>query len=132
MKPDAPRKNSESTGPPQYVYTDSVEEYFNVKRPQRESRMEFEELIRLITDSNDDRCVRFESAEGGHFVKQADEGDITAVYAGPNGPENRPASIDHENLWRLFEHSERIDLVPTTDSPFDHVAIRTSQSSENG
>lgn len=101
------------------------------KPPSKPNNMNFSELIHRMTGPDEERCIRFESAGGGHYIRH-EEGEFSAVFAGPHGPENRPASINRENLERLFEEASSIDLVRTNESPFNHVAVRTSSSSESG
>ena len=63
-------------------------------------------------------CLRFASGDGGHFIHFTNGSGFTAVYSGPHGPENRPTSISRENILRLFEMSENIELVNIDESPY--------------
>lgn len=124
-------QNSGMKHDPPEIYGEAVEKYNNVKHPETLPSMDFEDLIEKIVNAEINRCVRFESAEGGHFVRQIGDDLITAVYAGPHGPENKPARIDQTNLKRLFEHSERIDLIAVDESPFSSIEISSAAPPKN-
>lgn len=57
------------------------------------------------------------SGPGAHYLHQFD-GILFAVYAGPHGPENRPARVDEETLNQLLQVAERAKFVDLDQSPF--------------
>lgn len=111
-------------------FGEPIKIYGSVTHRSKKHRLSFRELLGLLSSGAPELCARFESAEGGHYVKEVGGNEFRAVYAGPHGPENRPAKIDKENLERLFWNSERIELLESEDTPFSSVATR-SVSLEN-
>lgn len=67
--------------------------------------------------------IRFPSRYGDHFVKYTDNRGFVAVFAGPHGPENRPADIDYENISRLFQQSSGVSVIHVSESPYSCVEV---------
>jgi hypothetical protein len=108
-----------------------IDEYYTIKDDTHDLELSFEEFIVDLQNSESSICVRFESAEGGHYVLHRGDGKFQAVYAGPHGPENRPASIDEKNIQRLFAHADRIDYIRPEDSPFTDIEVAVCHGREN-
>jgi hypothetical protein len=108
-----------------------IDEYYTIKDNSDEPELSFDEFFAEIRNSESSICVRFESAEGGHYVLHQEDNEFQAVYAGPHGAENRPANIDQENIERLFTLADRIDYINPEDSPFTDIEVATRLRREN-
>jgi len=99
------------------------EEYVTVKHPKSDNEPDFAHMVKTLTNSQENSCIRFQAQGGGHFIRFGGE-EFNAIFSGPHGPENRPAKIDKQNLERLYESSNRIDFVSLDESPFQNIALR--------
>lgn len=86
-----------------------------------------EEIIDRLSSHKGDICIRFSSAEGGHYVRFVPREGLKAVYSGPNGPENRPAHINQENIGRLLSMSDYHEYKDLQNSPYTDLAVRSEQ-----
>lgn len=87
---------------------------------QELERMDARELTEIAKE--DDLCLRFASEEYGYYLTYSQTRDeVVVVYAGPHGPENRPASISNRNFELLINECEQISVVELDNTPYaDH------------
>jgi len=71
-------------------------------------------------------AIRFASGICGYYVIAEEEREMKVVYAGPNGPENKPARISMENLRMLKAESEEIRFEHIENTPFTSSLIKNS------
>ena len=67
--------------------------------------------------------LKVPSGEGAHFIRYRPNGSFKAVYAGPHGPENRPADINEQNIQQLLEVAEAAEVLPTIETPFRAIEV---------
>lgn len=89
----------------------------------RKPSQELLDHLDFIKTLHSDICLRFSSAEGGHYIRYHSRNQFLAVYSGPHGPENRPTKIGIENIRRLYEQSDVLDYVEISESPYSNLAI---------
>lgn len=92
----------------------------HIKNDEQED-LDYTEWKTLVEQSDGRLSLKILSAEGAHYVTIDRKGKYKAIYAGPHGPENRPATIDDQNLAQLINASSKVDLVATRNSPFTSV-----------
>jgi len=83
------------------------------------SELCFQDWMDSLIQAEGELCIQFPSAEGAHYIRYDPKFGFEAVYAGPHGPENRPADIDKANIKQLLEATHNPHLVPTSQSPFE-------------
>jgi hypothetical protein len=90
------------------------------KDPQsRLSELPAEWIVEILRKSDGEIAVRFASGICGYYVmSQRDNDELQVIYDGPHGPENEPARISMENFCRLQEESDKINLVPKSETSF--------------
>lgn len=82
------------------------------------SELDIEDWLRPLERSEGQLCLRFPSGSGAHYIRHQPGEGFKAVYAGPHGPENRPAEIDRRNVMQLMDANEAVEIVPLTNSPY--------------
>lgn len=70
-----------------------------------------------ILGSEPQSVLKVFSGPGAHYLHQPGD-ELVAVYAGPHGPENRPAIVDQETLHQLLQVAEKASFVDLGQSPF--------------
>jgi len=82
--------------------------------------------IDMIRGSYDNEALKVPSSNGHHWVRyDMDSEEFRAVYAGPHGPENAEATIDHANIMTLLHKADEFEIVflERVDNPFDEPEV---------
>lgn len=95
---------------------------YTAGRRDRE-RLSYEDWVNPLRSSEGQLCLRFPSWDGAHFVRYRPDGQLKAVYAGPHGPENRPANIYREDIQQMLDVADDVSVVLTENSPFADVEV---------
>jgi hypothetical protein len=91
------------------------------ERPSGKS-LSYEDWIAPIEKSEGAVALRIPSGNGAHYILKSGH-ELVAVYAGPHGPENRPASIDERNIRELLDCLPDPEFVLTKNSRLANCAV---------
>lgn len=101
--------------------TDPVYLYLSDERER--SDLSLSDWLHPLKASRGELCLSFPSGNGAHYVRYRPDHGFKAVYAGPNGPENRPADIESQNLKRLLRIANDVLVVSVQNTPFSALEV---------
>jgi hypothetical protein len=97
--------------------------YQYVTGEKQEGDLSFDDWVHPLVESEGCLCLRVPSGEGAHYIRYCSGGDFKAVYAGPHGPENRPAKIDKRNIKQLLGAATNFEYSLVIKSPFTAIEV---------
>ncbi|GAB3676764.1 hypothetical protein [Halopiger thermotolerans] len=91
---------------------------------QKRSELDVEDWVKVA--QRESKIIKVGSRYGNHYIDCRDSDDFLAVFSGPHGPENAPATIDEDNIKRLLTASNEIEIVDLSESPYARIEIQTN------